>query len=77
MSKQWVFALVCDVCNKPMMYWVEDTGMARCDECAKEFGRTEHERRRKIRECKHSVTWSEELHRPVCSKCGMPMAIYD
>jgi len=77
MPKQWVFALVCDVCNKPMMYWIEDTGMARCDNCIYELGAEEREKRRETRECEHSVTWSEELRRPVCSKCGIPMAIYD
>lgn len=75
MSKRYVFALVCDVCNKPMMYWVEDTGMARCDNCLYESGEAERVAERKA--CQHTVTWSDELRRPVCSKCGMPMAIYD
>jgi len=35
--KTWSFAIVCDVCNAPMGYWVVDNGMARCEACQKEY----------------------------------------
>jgi len=37
MSERTVFAIVCDVCNEPMMRFVVDNGMARCDRCQADF----------------------------------------
>lgn len=58
MSK--VFAIVCDVCNEPMGYYVEDTGMARCEKCQQEHYLAELER---------MGTWPDDPKR-ICEEKG-------
>ena len=37
MTEPLVFAIVCDVCNAPIMDYVPDNGMARCEACQKQY----------------------------------------
>jgi len=69
-----VFAIVCDVCNAPMGYWVPDTGMARCTDCLWENPQPEPEYDPTDDPC----TWGEHDWKEVfdggcfeCQRCGL------
>jgi len=74
MSEPLVFAIVCDVCNSPMGYFVPDTGMARCEACQEEHESYPVDPEEGLSECEiHGHHWveAEWMDCAKCRVCGV------